>query len=49
MCMMYVCRYAVMMECWSADSKQRQRFSDVVKSLSYELDQLPDFVSSTIL
>ena len=41
-------RYALMMECWNADGKQRPRFSDVVKSLSHELDQLSEHVIATI-
>ena len=32
----------MMMECWNADSKQRPSFSDIVKSLSHDLDQFPD-------
>ena len=38
----------MMMECWNADSKQRPRFSDVVKRLSHELDQLSDYIIAAI-
>ena len=37
-----------MMECWNADSKNRPTFSDVVKNLAHEVDQLPDFAIATI-
>ena len=37
------------MECWNADSKQRQNFTDVVKNLSYQLDQLPDSVMTATI
>ena len=38
----------MMMECWNADSKQRPTFSDVVERLSHDLDQLSDYVITTI-
>ena len=41
-------RYTIMMECWYADSKQRPTFTNVVKTLSDELDQLSDYVVATI-